>query len=703
MPDIAGTAVSKNPRRAYERHVAAAAKRGVAPKGHYLPSKEDDIVLRELSRLYDPDSRDHNHYQYHRQWWMSVAYLVGLQWTNWNEEANRVQEKKVKPWRKLYVANRILPMVMRTYSRLVAERLNYRALPPSAEQADIKAAELADRVIEHAKYASRFDKARAAAILWAVVAGTGFGKLVWNPHKGAKVEIDGKPVAIGEFEAESASPFQMRVPPICNTMEHLPWIVQITTRQMDYLYQKWPEKAQYVVPDPGGSKENFLEDRVNALVGIRGLASTSDTEQDPNVVRVSELWKIPSKEFPDGLHAIVANGVVLDKQFVNPYVGMGIGLPFFKYDFIQIPGRFWGMGLVEQLIFPQREYNVSRSQVIENQNLMSRPKWSAPKGHGMPGSAISNEPGEILEYNPALPKPEQVQVAPLPNYVLDHQQRCVQEMQDIGAQQDVTQGKAPASMRSGIAVQMLQQADMMVLGGPRIAIAETDVVAAEFMIALAKEQYREERVLAILGPERSWDMVKFTGKDLRGVAAVRLYAEGGMLDSAAARQQNILDYVQLGILDPKDPKDKAQILQALQVGSVDRYVSSMTIDQRVAELENELMSRPEEQGGPIGVPAADWEDHVAHVETHNLFRKSLAFRGLPEDTKLVFATHVGFHQEFLRQLMEAQMAQNESAKGAPGEKGEPSAPKKGPGGDSPKGGGGEGRPAGGGAKNDQAT
>ncbi len=672
MSNSAGMAGARwNEANPVERHVRA----GIGET--YEPNSKEEEALYELYKRWDPSARDANHYQYHRTWWLSVAYYAGLQWVNWNETYTKLADRKVPPWRRLYQANMIFPMVMRNFSKITADQTTPFVPPATIDRDDIKSARLAEKAIEHGIHVSNYDEARDDARLWALVCGSGFVKFTWNPSKGPIVEQDGKAIPLGEIEADVASPFSIRIPQNAATHKHLPWMIQITTRHMEYVHERWKDKAKYVTPDSTGARENFLEDRVQSIVGIRGFTSTLDTEHEPNAVKIVEMWCRPFAGKPKGMHIIVANGVVLETQDENPYEEMGIGLPYVHFKYASIPGRYWGMGLVEQIIFPQREYNVSRSQVIENQNLMSRPKWLVPRGHGLPRVAITSEPGEIIEYNAALPKPEQVAVAPLPNYVLDHQQRCINEMQEIAGQHDVTQAKAPASVRSGVAINLLQQQDSAVLGMPIKNDRRANERAFTFMLKMMMDRYEEPRVLQVFGRDEALNIEAFRGIDLRGHTSVRLKAQSGLLETPEGRRQAVLDYIELGILDVANPEEKRAVLKALDMEDIDTFISETLIDERNAEMENEMMTKSMDDGGSSVPPVQQWEDHAIHIRRHDLFRKSPEYRALSENQQVAFNGHVEAHMAYIMMAMQQQQEQTMAARGGPGDTGEPSSPKRG--------------------------
>ncbi len=666
-----------NPFMAY-KEMGFKRNEGGAP---YEASDIEKEFLQEFYMRYMPDARGTHHYAFHRQWWTNMAFFLGMQWLQWNDQQGRLEEKARPTWRRFYTANRIFTAVLRTHSKLVADEAVGRLAPKSTSRADINAAKAAEEMLDHVREILDFEDIRSEAILWAIICGSGFVKMWWDPHGGEKKTVDdgkGKieEIAVGEIRGDPCGPMSIRVPPNCVRMPHLPWLVHVSVRSMEYIHENFPDKAEFVVPDVEAGYENWLEDRISNIVGQSGVTAPAFDEPFPNMVRVLSMWTRPSPKHPKGMYGVVANGIPLhvptDKgKLINPYEELGCPIPFLHYKYATVPGRLWGMGLVEQMIPPQREYNIGRSQIIENKDLMSRPKWLLPKGHGIPRTSINSAPGEVIEYNASLPKPEQVDIKPLPNYVMDHLAQCKMEMDDISAQQEVTQAKAPASIRSGVAIQMLQAADNAVLAFIKRTIMRADRDCYRVMLQIVSEKYQEPRIVALLGKDNYFEVKSLLGADLKGHTQVRIFAEGGMLESKAARQQNVLDYVQLGILNPADPDEKMSILSALEIGDVRSFVKERLIDERMAEYENESMGDPKM---PTFPEPKEWEDHEVHIKRHTLFMKGIDFKLLPPEQQEAVILHRAIHQQFMAAAIQAQMEVQGAKRGAPGEKGQASQP-----------------------------
>src|SRR5262245_59734954 len=77
-------------------------------------------------------------------------------------------------------------------------------------------------------------------------------------------------------------------------------------------------------------------------------------------------YEMPSVEYPKGRTFTWTENKKLATSNQLPYLLRGRphhGIIFFRYH--MVPGRFWGKGIVEDLVGPQRQRNRARSQLIE--------------------------------------------------------------------------------------------------------------------------------------------------------------------------------------------------------------------------------------------------------------------------------------------------------------------------------------------------
>lgn len=659
-------------------------------------AKKDRAVVADYEARYLSGEWASEKQSYEKLWFQCLSFYTGNQWSRWNPQFARLEEPPAPPWRKKYTANLILPMVMRIVAKLTADRPEAVVVPNTPDRDDVQGARVSTKVLDHLMRVTEFDTELRRMVEWATICGTGFLKVYWDPDAGprtgevmdfaeslimreaedakesstkGKASVLDRP--IGEIRVDPVSPFKIFTDArtAAPGWDDATWVCEATTRPLDYIKQKWA-KGDKVAADSGGSgMHGFLEKKMRGMVSGIG-SGWFTTPKDSETAVVLEMWDRPSTEYPRGRYAVVANGVVLENR-ANAFTEIGSWNPYIYYPFIEVPGRFWGMGLVENLMAPQREYNVTRSQIIESKNLMSKPKWVVPKGSGVPDNAITSEPGEVIEYNANWPAPQVVPPVPLPNYVEQHVTNIIREMQMIAAQSDVTQSKAPPNVRSGVAIQLLQEGDQSVLSLPRKRLVDMIMATSQLMLKLAQANWSLPRVVKTVASDYSYQVERFFGADIRNNYDVRLvpYSRSGM-ESSAARRQNLMDIMGTGFLNPQEPSNLRSVMEAFELYDPDSALFSASQHFRVAERENDQMRAMP----PVYPEVRDFHDHTAHLAVLDSFRNSAEYQTLDQMQREMFDRHAMGHQQALAQIQQAQMEQMMASRGTPSEPGQASPP-----------------------------
>jgi hypothetical protein len=127
-------------------------------------------------------------------------------------------------------------------------------------------------------------------------------------------------------------------------------------------------------------------------------------------------------------------------------------------------GKFYGTSIIEDLLPVQKEYNRTRSQIIENKNRMAKIQLMAPRG-SIEVQKVTSEPGQVILYTPGYAPPQPIPLQNLPAYVLQEVQQLQQDMDDISGQHEVSRGQNPAQVTAATALSYLQEQDDTKLSG----------------------------------------------------------------------------------------------------------------------------------------------------------------------------------------------------------------------------------------------
>jgi hypothetical protein len=594
------------------------------------------------------------------QWNLNLAFYFGKQYLEVAPPyvGGKLILPKAPPYRVRLVANRIRPVIRTEIARITGQKPNASVVPASSEDEDLAAAYAAEQVWESISNNSHLDAEFLQTAFWTLICGTGFIKTWWD--SGA-VDADGQQ---GDVRYGCVTPYHLFVPDLRTVdLQKQPFVLNIYTKPISQVQAIYGDKLKglSVANDVIASQE-IINDSVLDLAG--------STKTEPDSVLCMEMWAKPGahKLLPNGglVHVIGDNIVHLDSQI--PYAHGEF--PFTKFDHIP-SGKFYSESTVSDLIGLQREYNRTRSQVVEAKNRMAKPQLVYFQGSLDP-SKVTTEPGQMIAVKPGFGLPQPIPLTPLPSYVLQELDRTLVDIEDISGQHQVSRGDAPSGVTAATAISFLQEKDDSLLSHTYFSVEKGMESIARQTLYLAKQYWDVERTVRVVGTEGFFDVLQLTGADI--CTDIRMEGGSALPTSKAARQAFLMDMMKMGFISPQDG------LKLLDMGGVQKLYEQLKIDESQAQRENIKLKRltpqdiqqnqmqfqqqqmqgapntVDQQGAPIPPPAAvpvnDWDNHMVHIDVHNRFRKSQAFELLDPAVKQQFQDHVNAHTAAIGMAMQ---------------------------------------------------
>lgn len=591
---------------------------------------EQEIVSYVDDRLKQAENKP-----YRMQAYLNIAYFAGKQWVAFDKVNSRLFEPPKEPWQVRYVSNRVQPIVRTELAKITKNKFIMIVVPASNDDEDIKSARVGEKVTEWLEYELNLNEKDQENGLWGLTTSISFVHPYWNPSKGLSIPDPEtkETVKQGDVDCDIVSMFELRWDSTASKWDEVKWCCYEKIRDVNYVKKVYDVE---VTPEANVFSTNIFEAQLRDLNTLGQGAAYKPAE---NSVIVKEFWELPSTEYPNGRRITVAGGKVL---FYDEDIGFGPDdetereLPFFPFFHIQVPGRVMPTCVVEQLIPVQREYNKSRSQIIENKNLMSNPVWLVPKGSLEEDP--TNMPGAVYEYNFAMGKPEMLTPPSTGVDVYKNIDICVEEFDYISGQHEVSHGSAPPGVKSGVAINFLQEQDDTKLGPTISNFIKCKQKYMRYLLKMLQKKYDVARTLKLVGKNKKIETFEFKGSDLTSID-VRIQEASMYQMSRAAKQDWIMQLVQNGVLDPA--KDKALIIKMLELGITDDMYDDYEIDINQAQNEQDNWKKKN-----FNTPVRDFYNHAVHVNEHNKFRKSDDYTGLPVDEQKQIDAHVQQHLEF---------------------------------------------------------
>lgn len=678
-------------------------------------SVQDSSALELLNKVEAAVDWMGNKQFFERQWAINQAFLLGHQDISWDRYGQQPYDRRFAKHRTTYTANKVIDAYEKAVTLLTQTAPRWASAPGTSSLEDTFASRVANKLLEHYEHELEMNEKDVELVQWAALTGTAFyyNTAQRNARTKQRIYFDPfsrQPMPAGalsdtlrrtleqtgayrdyyatEPDVAVLSPYRVIFEPAASSVDQARYMLHITPMSIDEIYERWDVIADQ--EDPPVGMTNW-ESRLRSFWGpMRGSGARGDHENDDKQTIVKEVVVKPHVEFnprtgkydeyPDGRHVVIAGGKIVVND-VNHYhvAGFRNGFPVTETVWHKVPGRIWGMGLVEIMIDPQKAYNDIRRRTLDMFRLMGQPKWISPYGAGLKRDAINDRPGEIIEFNASAgPAPQSVTPTPFPPHAVEHlAANASRDLQDSAAQHDLMQSRIPSEMRSGPAMQMAMEGDMMSLGPKNRSLERCRSRVGENLMRTAAEVLDDASLHEILGPQHGMDVTHFRAASLKGVKSIRVIRGSMMPESQGLIFQRALDMVATGGLNPQgSDADREVLIRASQFHEFDPEIQDATQERRKHERQVEMLFLPLEHPG-FAVPLVNaWDNDQIAIKVLLERMRSPEFDRLPEVQQKLIEGKFELHAKRLRKAEESRMMMLMAAKGAPGQKGTPSPPKQ---------------------------
>ena len=156
--------------------------------------------------------------------------------------------------------------------------------------------------------------------------------------------------------------------------------------------QKWIDREVLAEMFPAKRRE---------IMAATNSGSGNDWGYEPtsDLLLVTEAYHLPtSANAKNGRRCIVVDGATLADE---PYTRMKFPFAFLRRAIP--PFGFWGIAIPHELKGIQANISQTLLDIEQTQNMLARPKWAVPRTSGVLASHISDDVGEIIDYDGPTP------------------------------------------------------------------------------------------------------------------------------------------------------------------------------------------------------------------------------------------------------------------------------------------------------------
>lgn len=587
--------------------------------------------------------------EYHAK--QNLAFMLGQQWGVWDGDRKRFQtptSSRGDPNAPVRITiNKIASLVERVIARLTKNAPTPECRPVSDTQTDVNAAKVGTRILNHELNARlKFPQRLIELYFWVMPLGWSFFHIRWDPTAGPVVgtlDADGdndepRQVNQGDIVIDAVPAFEMRLDPNAKHWREARWCIRTVAMTKEAVYEQYG-----TLPEGGDDAESMADEWRMSSSSPYGAQDGKQVRQPgagpkpDDLVAVHQYWLRPGGRIrPEGLVFTWSGTTLLEQPKAFPYEHGQ--LPFVPLNLLPAvggdpAGRTW----VTDLIGMQRDYNDARSREATIRRQLV-PKILAPVGSIDPNRVTSRV--EIISYNPIGTAPQLSM--PDGRWMAQYEtamNRTDTEMGDRAGQAEVSQGKA-ASSAPAAGILALQEADETKLAISAKELASTIEDLGFQVLMLVKQFWLEERVIRTWSADGQLEVQNFSNADLGEQLDVHVTSESALPRSKTARTQLAMDLFGAGIIS--DPK---VLVRMLDLPGTDLLVDNLNADARQAEREHGPLLRMEP------VEARTWHNHMAHIASHDEFRKTEEYEQLSPEQQAWFDGHVSSHYMQVLQQM----------------------------------------------------
>lgn len=652
-------------------------------------------------------------------WWNNLALLAGDHYAEWNPTMSKFEDRdpnwgnEVTAKKPRLVVNHALTIARTELAKLTKSHPIMDVLASSDESGDIAAAKVSRAVLDALEWKFQLRKLRKRALWWMLPTGLGAVYVGWDylnndageieyvidPNtnepvflksrveeleslldKGEIDDLKRETYAMGDLEYKVYSPFQLLPDETCLDFDDLYDLITTEIADVDVIKGLYGRAARDVRPDSGAAL-GVMEQRTLARVGVMG-GSPGGADTVENGVLVHTFWLTPNVY--QGNKLLVRgkylrwcnNSILLDKSDEFPFTDGR--MPFAFIQHIPSATSIWPDSVLTHVRGANLEIDKTISQLIENKDYMANPMWRIATQHKIKG-AIKNVAGGIVRYRhvPNIPPPEPIQGLQMPAQVENLLVGLRNQILDISGQSEVSRGRVPTGVRSGVQVAYLQEEDDTKLAPTVENFEESVALMGSLSLSRIAQFYTIPRTLRYYRRDGLFDVVRFKGADLKNSTDVICQAGSAMPKSKAARQQYVLELAQMGLI--RDPHKLEQMLELGQgepddldkaIAQANRENQMMLRGKVAAQYKTAEDAQPEDEEvtSPVAVPVKSWHNHQVHIARHTSVMMDEDFDRLsisnPEIVRL-FDEHIAMHQQELMKQQMAEMQMLAAKKGAP--------------------------------------
>lgn len=639
---------------------------------------QDDARLLQLFEQVKKECFE-NRWLWEREWLRDLFYVSGRQWITYHPSRREWVDKRLQKWIPKPVTNKMAETVQAIRTTFGSIDLSVTVRPIGSSTESVSAAEVANEMAPLVHEEHLMGQVMREADFWLITTGSALLHVSWDRDARANLSFiqyeqclqcgqpsapkdivdnqntcpfcggqefaaaknpDGSPMgeqlAFGRGKTVALSPFEYAFPAHYTRFDELPVLIRMRWRDKSYFEANYPELAGKITWEKSPVDRSMQLFKALALTNDMGVGTnfhTLGSSGSPNSEGITEyeLWVKPTPDFPQGavIRVIGDRAPLLlkdpEENVPGPFPCKDVeGKPIFPFAFAQyehVGGRLYGRSALAPVIQKQDQLNQldSLAQLIIQR--AANPVWVVPEGAGI--DQFSGEPGFILKWNPlqvggATAAPRLEKGADIPSSFVMLREQILSDIENLTGTYDIIKGQKPQGVEAFSALQLLVERSQSRFQS--VFQSRGEMYRKWFEVALEFERKYgpDERVMTIIGPNKTFAFRHFMNAQLQGAVMVKIEDGSNMPKTALGKRAAIEQANQLRLIDPMDPDQRFALLQTFGLSDL---VPGLNIHVQAAlQMQDDFEKWMETQLDPLMGPTSEpplavkpWFDLQIHL------------------------------------------------------------------------------------------
>ncbi len=630
----------------------------------------------------------HNHDAFYAFWverWKRVVdYLRSLHWRVLME----VDQKQIPEWKRFPITNFTLSLFQDYVGQFLQSRVRWSAVPDRPD--NIAGAELADQVLRYLWDRLGMDEKKIDLAAWLCATGNADLRVFWNTSTGNMMPLaipdPNNQGALIPINPQTLQPDPNMQQPVMVDAGEIgvealpPQLVRWGMQQYSGVMVGYLMTFDQAVDRYGDTTANQLAYQTVSgplttdLMSVFPQTLSSGMPAKEPAALVMEHYLPRSSRHPDGLWWTASD----NKIVVTPPMPLPARqVPIVHFKWVPLPGHpTLGLSPLYDITWSNKYYEELEARMIEWLNKVL-PKLVRKTGDSLKTGEINDEPGQEIVV-PQGSEPQWVQGFPaFPSQFEGLRQVLGDDIMTVGGyklrrQEQMPPGEVAGQGRFRAPPRMRNEGEQTMLAviNAKPAWEKMGYILLDYV----SKFYTEDRAIAVVGPDKSYQWREFKGADLDNLQATLHVDE---LPLYTWNRQSMRDLV-IGLMSSPGGSlffggadgqpDRAKIDAAMNAVGIDVAQDAIDPDVLEARNENNTFKGLREIGQSNAMPGqppqaqfdrdapqiAPWNNHETHLQEHSKIPKSLEFQGWTPGKKQAFLGHMSQHEQAISQAAQQQ-------------------------------------------------